>query len=317
MNSTLQCYLNDVGRVTLLTHEQEITYSKQVQQMILLQRVQDGLALELKRQPTLDEWLLHCKISETQLHEVLSRGQRARQKMVEANLRLVIVIAKQYQRRGLDLQDLIQEGNLGLCRGVEKFDPTKGYRLSTYIYWWIRQAITRAIAQQGRTIRLPNHVVEKLNKIKKVQRQLSQELGRNPKIKEIAVQLDLTSKQVRQYLSWAQNPISLDLPVGKDCDTRLEEIIEDAKQNTDPEDGIFYCHLKSEVHLLLQQKSLQQQQVLSLRFGLVDGNENSFGKIAKLMKRSRERIRQIENKTLNEIRQSEDWQKLSSAIKFL
>lgn len=315
MNSTLQHYLNDIGRSALLTHEQEIIYAKQLQQMVFLEEARVALAVQLKRSPTLNELLLHCEITEVDRQKIVKVGQRARQKMVEANLRLVIAIAKQYHNRGLDLQDLIQEGNLGLCRGVEKFDPNKGYRLSTYVYWWIKQAITRALAQQARTIRLPNQIVEKLNKIKKAQRNLSQKLGRTPKLAEIAAEVDLTLDKVRQYLNWAQNPISLSTRVGKNYDNCLGEIIEHSGQN-DLEDYLFYCYLKDEVRFLLQQKTAQEQQILSLRFGLDDGNKKSLAEIAEIMERSRERIRQVENKTVSEIRQSKDWRKLYSAIEF-
>jgi RNA polymerase nonessential primary-like sigma factor len=182
----VRTYLHEIGRVPLLTHEQEIVYGKQVQQMMALLDAKEALAQELDRDPTDTEWANRVSLSETELHQVVRQGQRAKQKMIEANLRLVVAIAKKYQKRNLEFLDLIQEGTLGLERGVEKFDPMRGYKFSTYAYWWIRQAITRAIAQQARTIRLPIHITEKLNKIKKVQRELTQELGHSPSPAEIA-----------------------------------------------------------------------------------------------------------------------------------
>lgn len=312
MDNALQHYLNNIGRTSILTHEQEVTYAKQVQQMVFLEEARVALVAQLKRSPTMYELLSHCEITEADRQKIITQGQRAKQKLVEANLRLVVVIAKKYQHRGLDLQDLIQEGNLGLCRGVEKFDPDQGYRLSTYVYWWIKQAITRAIAQQARTIRLPNNVVERLNKIKKVQRSLSQQLGRTPKIAEIAAELNLSLENVQQCLNWAQNPISLSTRVGKSCDTCLGEIIESSE--LDLEGYMFYRYLKEEVSSLLQQYSSQQRQILSLRFGLEDGNKKSFAQIGKIINRSRERVRQVENKMVSEIRQNKDWLKLFSEI---
>ena len=181
----VRTYLHEIGRVPLLTHEQEIVYGKQVQKMMTLLAEKEELGSEL----SLKEWADHVQLSEIELNRIIKQGERAKQKMIEANLRLVVAIAKKYQKRNMEFLDLIQEGSLGLERGVEKFDPTRGYKFSTYAYWWIRQAITRAIAQQARTIRLPIHITEKLNKIKKTQRELAQKLGRSADVAEIALPL--------------------------------------------------------------------------------------------------------------------------------
>ena len=176
----VRTYLREIGRVPLLTREQEIIFGKQVQKMMKLVEAKEALAKKLGREVSLSEWITEVDLPETELKKTVFEGKRAKQKMIEANLRLVVAIAKKYQKRNMEFLDLIQEGALGLERGVEKFDPTRGYKFSTYAYWWIRQAITRAIAQQGRTIRLPIHITEKLNKIKKVQRELAQKLGKIP-----------------------------------------------------------------------------------------------------------------------------------------
>jgi RNA polymerase nonessential primary-like sigma factor len=210
----VRTYLHEIGRVPLLTHEQEIIYGKQVQQMMSLLAAKEALtrkfgvgeAAEVVYEPTEAEWAAQVKLSTAELGQAMRLGQRAKQKMIEANLRLVVAIAKKYQKRNLEFLDLIQEGTLGLERGVEKFDPTRGYKFSTYAYWWIRQAITRAIAQQARTIRLPIHITEKLNKIKKVQRELTQQLGHSPTPAEIAKALDLEPAQIREFLILARQP---------------------------------------------------------------------------------------------------------------
>ncbi|MGL4501194.1 MAG: sigma-70 family RNA polymerase sigma factor, partial [Planktothrix sp.] len=223
---TVRTYLHEIGRVPLLSREEEIVYGKQVQQLMALLEGREVYKAELKRLPTDEEWSTHLGLTVQELQTLLKQGKHAKQKMIEANLRLVVAIAKKYQKRNMDFMDLIQEGTLGLERGVEKFDPTKGYKFSTYAYWWIRQAITRAIAQQSRTIRLPIHITEKLNKIKKIQRELTQKLGRAPSQVEIAKELELEPAQIREYLLMSRQPISLDMRVGDNQDTELQELLE-------------------------------------------------------------------------------------------
>ncbi len=296
----VRAYLHEIGQVPLLEHAEEIIYGKQVQRMMSV--LAEKEKLEQQRGSSIErlEWADAVGLSEGELNLVLQQGQQAKTKMIKANLRLVVAIAKKYLKRNVEFLDLIQEGSLGLERGVEKFDPSRGYRFSTYAYWWIRQAITRAISQQARTIRLPIHITEKLNKIKKTQRELAQRLGRSATTSEVALELGMESAKVSDYLKAARQPLSLDLRIGDDRDTELSEMIEDDEAS--PEDYATQELMRQDVREMLSELNPNEREILSLRFGLEDGKELSLAKIAQRLNLSRERVRQLKSQALGHLR---------------
>lgn len=289
---TLKVYLEQIGRIPRLTPEQEIELGRQVQGLQKLYEV---------RQSTLEQWEKAVNLSHEELQSAIARGERAKRQMIEANLRLVVSIAQTYQNRGLDLSDLIQEGNLGLQRSVEKFDPSKGYRFSTYAYWWIRQAMSRAIAFKSRTIRIPTHLTEKLNLIQKTQRSLSQTLGRTATIAEIAQALSSDATEIRETLLSVRRSVSLDLPVGRDQDTKLGELLPDEGEML--EEKVTRSLLREDLFNLLGLLPANQRQVMTLRFGLEDGEALSLSQASRKMNCSRETVRLLEKAAMKTLQQ--------------
>ena len=339
----VRLYLQDIGRVDLLSHEEELTLarlvqrrehllqerrtlakqSKELQALVDLEHSRQQLASHLGHWPSLQLWSEHQQrsgaelkealkaghaawarlsaLSSGELKQALHQGRRARDRMIQANLRLVVAVAKKYQQRGMELLDLVQEGTLGLERAVEKYDPTRGFRFSTYAYWWIRQGITRAIATQSRTIRLPVHVTEKLNRIKKAQRQIASEHGRLASVADLAKELGLSEEVIRMTLMRVPRSVSLDTRVGRDMDTELGELLEDG--HATPEQALTKTQLHDDLEALLEELSGREAEVIRLRFGLENDTPQTLSQIGEDLHLSRERVRQIETRALLKLRQ--------------
>lgn len=281
-------YLREIGRIPLLTAAEEVD---------LARRVEAGLFAEQKlaHAPDLDSQLA------LDLDKLVVMGRMAKRRLIEANLRLVVSVAKRYVGRGLTMLDLVQEGNLGLIRAVEKFDYARGYKFSTYATWWIRQAMSRALADQARTIRVPVHVVELINRVVRVQRRMLQERGYEPTPQEVAVHLDLTHERVSEVLRLAQEPVSLHAPVGEEDDVALGDLIEDGDA-TSPVESAAFLLLREHLEAVLSTLGERERKVVQLRYGLADGRPRTLEEIGRIFGVTRERIRQIESKTLNKLR---------------
>ena len=353
----LRLYLQDIGRVELLTSEEEVTLARLVQRREALLKQQRELSdtnptigelhrlEDLQRReanhhshwPTKQEWARSAgltlqelqsridagyeawadkaAIDAKELKVSLRNGRRAKDHMIQANLRLVVAVAKKYQQRGMEILDLVQEGTLGLERAVEKFDPTRGFRFSTYAYWWIRQGMTRAIATQSRTIRLPVHITEKLNRIKRVQQDIASNEGRIASIADLARELNISEETVRQTLERVPRSVSLDSRVGKDQDTQLGDLIEDGKAT--PEETLTHDELHNDLEGLLDELTSREAAVLRRRFGLEDDTPQTLAQIGEDLQLSRERVRQIETRALLKLRQPQKRSKIWDYIQSL
>jgi RNA polymerase primary sigma factor len=280
-------YLKQIGKVSLLNAEQEVELAKRIEAGLFAeeQLATDALPTDVRAE---FEW-------------IAEDGRRAKNHLLEANLRLVVSLAKRYTGRGMLFLDLIQEGNLGLIRAVEKFDYTKGFKFSTYATWWIKQAITRAMADQARTIRIPVHMVEVINKLARVQRQMLQDLGREPTPEELAVELDMPPEKIVEVQKYGREPISLHTPLGEEGDSEFGDLIEDSEAIV-PEDAVSFALLQKQLHSVLDTLSEREAGVVAMRFGLTDGQSKTLDEIGKVYGVTRERIRQIESKTMSKLR---------------
>ncbi|AKL66042.1 RNA polymerase sigma factor [Streptomyces sp. Mg1] len=281
-------YLREIGRIPLLTAAEEVELARRVEAGLFAEEKLAGHT-DLDLQLTLD------------LDKLVVMGRMAKRRLIESNLRLVVSVAKRYVGRGLTMLDLVQEGNLGLIRAVEKFDYARGYKFSTYATWWIRQAMSRALADQARTIRVPVHVVELINRVVRVQRRMLQERGYEPTVEEVAVHLELTPERVLEVLRLAQEPVSLHAPVGEEDDVALGDLIEDGDAASPVESAAFFL-LREHLEAVLSTLGERERKVVQLRYGLADGRPRTLEEIGRIFGVTRERIRQIESKTLNKLR---------------
>ena len=297
---SIRVYLQEIGRIRLLRPDEEIELARKIADLLQLEELAAQFEIDHGHYPDTKEWAVLVEMPVIKFRRRLMLGRRAKEKMVQSNLRLVVSIAKKYMNRGLSFQDLIQEGSLGLIRAAEKFDHEKGYKFSTYATWWIRQAITRAIADQSRTIRLPVHLYETISRIKKTTKVLSQEFGRKPTEEEIAESMEMTIEKLRFIAKSAQLPISLETPIGKEEDSRLGDFIEADIEN--PEQDVAKNLLREDLEGVLATLSPRERDVLRLRYGLDDGRMKTLEEIGQIFDVTRERIRQIEAKALRKLR---------------
>ena len=297
---SVRAYLRDIGRIPLLEHDEEILLGRKVQRLMELKEMKDSLALDN------DGLADAMDVPVKQIRRELRDGEKAKEKMVTANLRLVVSVAKKYTKRNMELLDIIQEGTIGLVRGVEKFDPGRGYKFSTYAYWWIRQGITRAIAEKSRAIRLPIHVTENLNKLKKAQRELSQMKGQMPNVFELSEHLNLTVDEIKDLMCKARQPTSLEIKIGENRDTALIDLLED--ENQLPDMLLERQFIKEDMQKLIADLPEMQAAVISMRYGIGEDilEPMSMTAIGQVLNMSRDRVRTLENKAIKALRQSSD-----------
>ena len=293
-------FLREIGQISLLSNTEEICLSRRVQAMMALKAIEARLVEQNGAAPSLEDWATAAGVTPDELNRQIKSGNAAKHRMIEANLRLVVMVAKKYRHSRIELSDLIQEGAIGLERAVEKFDATKGFKFSTYAYWWIRQGITRAIADQSRLIRLPVHINEVIGKIKRAQRELNASLGRAPRVDEIAHRLTLSTDEVKHYLKMDSPLLSLDMRIGEDQTSDLQDFIE--SDEAAPEDNINQSLLRSDLFSLIDELPPAQQEVIKLRFGFYDGEPLTLQQAGDRMNLSRERIRQLQQSAMKHLR---------------
>jgi len=298
---SVRAYLRDIGRIPLLEHDEEILLGRQVQRLMEIRACKD-----LLHNPSKEELADSLEMTTKELRKQLRDGEKAKDKMVTANLRLVVSVAKKYTKRNMDLLDIIQEGTIGLVRGVEKFDPGRGYKFSTYAYWWIRQGITRAIAEKSRAIRLPIHVTENLNKLKKAQRELSQINGQLPNVFELSEYLNLKVDEIKDLMCKARQPTSLEIKIGENRDTALIDLLEDKTQL--PEMLLEQQFIKDDIRELIEELPEMQAAVISMRYGIGEDilEPMSMTAIGQVLNMSRDRVRTLEHKALKNLREESE-----------
>ncbi len=315
LEDNIGAFFKEMARYPLLKSEEEVTLANEVRLMVEVEEIRQQLAERLERKPTREEWATAMGLANVrQLEQLLYKGKVAKRKMIRSNLRLVVSIAKRYLNRGVPFLDLIQEGAIGLNRATEKFDPNKGYKFSTYAYWWIRQAITRTIANDARTIRLPIHIVEKLNKLKKAQRTLKQKLQRNPSEQELAKELKISPPQLRQLLDLRRQSLSLNHRVGKAEDTELVDLLEDNDLQL-PEEKMSEAMMRQEIIEVLNDVLTEREKdVIALRYGLSTSQPYTLEEVGGMFNLSRERVRQIQSKAMRKLRRPQVARRLKGWI---